>query len=40
MVSASSDIVAVLDAEGRIVFDTPSAKRILGYGRGALIGVR
>jgi PAS domain S-box-containing protein len=38
MVSASSDIVAVLDAEGRIVFDTPSAKRILGYGRGSLIG--
>jgi len=38
MVSASSDIIAVLDAEGRIVFDTPSAKRILGYGRGALIG--
>jgi PAS domain S-box-containing protein len=28
----------VLDAEGRITFDTPSAKHILGYGRGALIG--
>jgi PAS domain S-box-containing protein len=38
LVSASSDIVAVLDAEGRIVFDTPSAKHILGYGRGVLIG--
>jgi len=25
-------------AEGRIQFDTPSAKRILGYGKGALIG--
>jgi PAS domain S-box-containing protein len=38
LVSASSDIVAVLDAEGRITFDTPSAKHILGYGKGALIG--
>jgi PAS domain S-box-containing protein len=38
LVSASSDIVAVLDAEGRIVFDTPSAKHILGYGKGMLIG--
>jgi PAS domain S-box-containing protein len=38
LVSASSDIVAVLDTEGRITFDTPSAKHILGYGKGALIG--
>jgi PAS domain S-box-containing protein len=38
LVSVSSDIIAVLDAEGRILFDTPSAKRILGYGKGALIG--
>jgi PAS domain S-box-containing protein len=38
LVSASSDIVIVLDAEGRILFDTPSAKHILGYGRGVLIG--
>jgi PAS domain S-box-containing protein len=38
LVSVSSDIIAVLDAEGRIQFDTPSAKRILGYGKGALIG--
>jgi PAS domain S-box-containing protein len=38
LVSASSDIIAVLDAEGRITFDTPSAKHILGYGKGALIG--
>jgi PAS domain S-box-containing protein len=38
LVSGSSDIVAVLDAEGRITFDTPSAKHILGYGKGALIG--
>jgi len=38
LVSASSDIVAVLDAQGHITFDTPSAKHILGYGKGALIG--
>lgn len=38
LVSVSSDIIAVLDAEGRIIFDTPSTKQILGYGKGALIG--
>jgi PAS domain S-box-containing protein len=38
LVSASSDIVAVLDAEHRVIFDTPSTKHILGYGKGALIG--
>jgi PAS domain S-box-containing protein len=38
LVSASSDIIIVLDSEGRILFDTPSAKHILGYGRGVLIG--
>jgi PAS domain S-box-containing protein len=38
LVSISSDIITVLDAEGRILFDTPSTKQILGYGKGALIG--
>ena len=38
LVSSSSDIIAVLDADGRITFDSPSTKEILGYGQGALIG--
>jgi PAS domain S-box-containing protein len=38
LVSVSSDIIAVLDAEGRIIFDSPSTKEILGYGKGALTG--
>lgn len=38
LVSVSSDIIAVLDAEGRIIFDSPSTKQILGYGKGALTG--
>jgi PAS domain S-box-containing protein len=37
LVSASSDIIAVLDAEGRIIYDSPSTKQILGYGMGALL---
>ena len=40
LVSSSSDIIAVLDAEGRIVYDSPAAKQILGFGREALIGRR
>ncbi|WP_395020883.1 MHYT domain-containing protein [Dongia sp.] len=38
LVGASFDIIAVLDAEGRILYGSPSAKRVLGYGRDALIG--
>ena len=37
LVSVSSDIIAVLDAEGRIIYDSPSTKQILGYGKGALL---
>jgi PAS domain S-box-containing protein len=38
LVSSSSDIIAVLDAEGRIIHDSPSAEHILGYASGALLG--
>jgi len=38
LVSASSDIIAVLDAEGRVVYDSPAVKQILGYGKDTLIG--
>ncbi|HEY4161575.1 MAG TPA: MHYT domain-containing protein [Dongiaceae bacterium] len=38
LVSNSSDIIAVLDAEGRITYESPSAKRILGYDSAALLG--
>jgi PAS domain S-box-containing protein len=38
LVSASSDIIAVLDAEGRFLYDSPSTKQILGYGKDALTG--
>ena len=37
LVSVSADIIAVLDAEGRIIYDSPSTKQILGYGKGALL---
>jgi len=38
LVSASSDIIAVLDAEGRITYDSPSVKEILGYANNTLLG--
>jgi PAS domain S-box-containing protein len=38
LVSSSSDIIAVLDAEGRIIYDSPSAEHILGYANRALLG--
>ena len=37
LVSVSADIIAVLDAEGRFIYDSPSTKQILGYGKGALL---
>lgn len=38
VVSASSDIVLLLDANGRIIYDSPSTWRILGYPEAALLG--
>lgn len=38
VVSASSSIVLLLDAEGRITYDSPSTRRVLGYAENALIG--
>jgi PAS domain S-box-containing protein len=38
IVSASANIVMLLDADGRITYDSPSTRRILGYPEEALIG--
>jgi len=38
IVSASANIVMLLDAEGRITYDSPSTRRILGYPEDELIG--
>ncbi len=34
----SSDIITLLNAEGRIIYESPSATRILGYPEGHLVG--
>jgi PAS domain S-box-containing protein len=38
LVSNSTDIIAVLDVEGRFTYESPSARRILGYDGSALLG--
>ncbi|MDP3563013.1 MAG: PAS domain-containing protein, partial [Methanoregula sp.] len=38
LIQNSSDIIRILDCEGRIVYESPSAERILGYLPGFLIG--
>lgn len=38
IVSASSNIVLLLDGDGRITYDSPSTRRVLGYAESALIG--
>jgi len=34
----STDLIRILDEEGRIIFDSPSSERILGYEEGYFIG--
>jgi len=38
LIENASDAVAILDAEGIIVYESPSAERILGYGPQDLVG--
>ncbi|WP_374382242.1 MHYT domain-containing protein [Dongia sp.] len=38
VVSASSNIVFLLDEAGRIAYESPSTQRVLGFGRGSLLG--
>ncbi|MDD4137539.1 MAG: PAS domain S-box protein, partial [Methanoregula sp.] len=38
LIQNSSDIIRVLDQDGRIIYESPSAGRILGYPPGYLIG--
>jgi PAS domain S-box-containing protein len=38
LIQNSSDIIRILDREGRIVYESPSVERVLGYSPGFLIG--
>ena len=38
LINNSSDLIRILDKDGRIIFDSPSSKRILGYPEGYFIG--
>ncbi|OEC88336.1 MULTISPECIES: PAS domain S-box protein [Methanobacterium] len=38
LINNSSDLIRILDKGGRIIFDSPSSKRILGYLEGYFIG--
>jgi diguanylate cyclase (GGDEF)-like protein/PAS domain S-box-containing protein len=39
LIENSSDIITVIDAGGRILYESPSAERLLGHAAGALIGM-
>ena len=38
LIQNASDMIRILDREGRIVYESPSTERILGYPEGTLIG--
>ena len=38
LIQNSSDIIRILDREGRIIFDSPSSEKILGYAPGHMLG--
>ncbi|HUL61845.1 MAG TPA: PAS domain S-box protein, partial [Methanocella sp.] len=38
LIQNSSDIIHILDRDGRIVFDSPSSEKILGYPAGHMLG--
>ncbi len=38
LINNSTDLIRILDGEKRIIFDSPSSKRILGYSEGYFIG--
>jgi diguanylate cyclase (GGDEF)-like protein/PAS domain S-box-containing protein len=40
LVSNAADVISVVDANGRIVYDSPAIHRVLGYADGARIGTR
>jgi PAS domain S-box-containing protein len=40
MIENSSDLSMLVDAEGRVIFDTPAVQRVLGYPKEALLGQR
>jgi len=37
---STSDLVSILDTDGRVLYESPSIERILGYGRDDLVGGR
>jgi PAS domain S-box-containing protein len=38
LINNSTDLIRILDINGRIIFDSPSSERILGYPEGSLVG--
>jgi PAS domain S-box-containing protein/putative nucleotidyltransferase with HDIG domain len=38
LVECADDIITVVDADGRIVYDSPAVQRVLGYRQGELVG--
>lgn len=40
LIENASDVITLLDSRGVIVYQSPSAERVLGYGRDAMIGRR
>ncbi len=38
LIENSSDVIAILDAEGVVFYESPSHKRVLGYNEGELVG--
>ena len=38
LIQNSSDIIRILDKDGKIIFDSPSSSTILGYPEGSLVG--
>ncbi len=38
LINNSNDIIRILDEDGKIIFDSPSSQRILGYDDGFIIG--
>lgn len=38
LIEAACDITTVVEADGRIVYDSPAVERVLGYGQGELVG--
>ncbi len=38
LVEHAADVIVMIDAEGRVIFQSPSTTRVLGYAEGAMLG--